>query len=188
MSDHRPKRLIIFGDFSCPFSALASHRAAALEANARAEIEWRGIQHLPDQPLAGVVVEAGLATKYEREVEQIRSLLMPTEDFPLKVPSVQPNTGLAIAAFAAAAPDDRALVRQRVFEAFWFEGADIGAPGVLAGLGAPPPDQPPPAAAEWQAQWESFDKRMVPMLVMPDGYLSRGLGALSRLAALAEGV
>ena len=187
MTDQNPMRLTIFGDFSCPFSALASHRAAALEEAGRAIIEWRGVQHLPDQPVAGLVVNGELASMFEREVGQITSLLTPTEDFPLRVPPVQPNTGLATAALAAAPASERAGLRQRVFEAFWLAGADIGDPEVLTELGAPPPAASPPVVQEWQTQWESFDRRMVPMLQMPDGTLSRGLGALSRLADLVEG-
>ena len=37
-------------------------------------------------------------------------------------------------------------------------------------------------AARWQREWDATEKKMVPMLVLPDGYISRGLGALKRLA------
>lgn len=39
--------------------------------------------------------------------------------------------------------------------------------------------------AAWRDEWLSFDRRVVPMLVLPDGYVSRGLGVLGRLADLA---
>ena len=58
---------------------------------------------------------------------------------------------------------------------------------VLAGLGAPVPNPAPPEVREWQTQWESFDRPMVPMLQLADGALSRGLGALARLAGLVGG-
>lgn len=185
-SDSTPATLTIFGDFSCPFCALASHRGAALERAGRTTVEWRAVQHLPDQPLTGKHVEGELAEMYEREVEQIRSLLGESETFPLQVPPIQPNTGLAIAGFAATDPEDRSKTRQRLFEAFWFDGRDIGNAEVLADLGVPSSDQPLSVVADWQQQWESFDKRTIPMLQMPDGYLSRGLGALARLAEWTE--
>jgi hypothetical protein len=43
-----------------------------------------------------------------------------------------------------------------------------------------------PHVAAWQAEWQGLDRRVVPMLVLPDGYLSRGLGALARLADMAS--
>jgi hypothetical protein len=42
-----------------------------------------------------------------------------------------------------------------------------------------------PVAAGWREEWLGLGRPVVPMLVLPDGYVSRGLGALSRLAALA---
>ena len=38
-------RLVIYGDFNCPFSALASDRAARLERAAVAEVDWRAVAH-----------------------------------------------------------------------------------------------------------------------------------------------
>lgn len=178
-----PATMILFGDFSCPFSALASHRAAALEAAGRTIVEWRAVQHLPDQPREGRKVEGELATMYAEEVKLIRSLLGPTEQFPLQVPPIQPNTALATAAYAATPPGDRSKVRNRLFEAFWFDGHDLGDAHLLAELGVSVPDEVPAEVAAWQQQWEGFERRIIPMLEMPDGELSRGLGALKHLAA-----
>ncbi len=44
---HKAVRLIIYGDFNCPFSALASARATELEARDLVEIEWRAVEHDP---------------------------------------------------------------------------------------------------------------------------------------------
>jgi hypothetical protein len=38
-------------------------------------------------------------------------------------------------------------------------------------------------ADEWRSAWLGLERRLVPMLVLPDGTVSRGLGALARLAA-----
>jgi len=183
-----PPTLILFGDFSCPFSALASHRAAALEAAGRTIVEWRAVQHLPDQPREGRKVEGELATMYTEEVELIRSLLGPSEQFPLQVPPIQPNTALATAGYAATPLSERSKVRKRLFEAFWFDGHDLGNARQLAELGVPSPDEIPSAVAQWQRQWEGFERRIIPMLEMPDGELSRGLGALKHLAAWTKGL
>ncbi|MCZ7532142.1 MAG: DsbA family protein [Acidimicrobiia bacterium] len=177
-----PGTLIIFGDFNCPYSALASHRAGTLERSGETVVDWRGVQHLPDQPLGGKPVTGDIADMYTREVEQIRSLLLTTEEFPLKVPPVQPNTGLAIAGLALTETQERSSIRERIFEAFWLEGRDIGDPDILAELEVPSSANLPTEMTRWQQQWESFDNRMIPMLELPDGYVSKGLGALKRLA------
>lgn len=37
----------------------------------------------------------------------------------------------------------------------------------------------------WRDAWQALDRCVVPMPVLPGGYVSRGLGALGRLADLA---
>jgi hypothetical protein len=57
------------------------------------------------------------------------------------------------------------------------------------GAGGPEPDgasEDDDTAHRWQLEWMAFEKRMVPLLVLPDGYVSRGLGALKRLADMIE--
>ena len=46
-------RLTIYGDFNCPFSALASVRADVLIAAGGYEVEWRAVQHDTAIPVAG---------------------------------------------------------------------------------------------------------------------------------------
>ena len=42
----------------------------------------------------------------------------------------------------------------------------------------------PALAGEWQEGFEALPRPVTPTLVLPDGYVSRGLGALARLADL----
>ena len=42
--DQRPK-LIVYGDFNCPFSALASARVGYLERHGFADVDWRAVEH-----------------------------------------------------------------------------------------------------------------------------------------------
>jgi hypothetical protein len=56
---------------------------------------------------------------------------------------------------------------------------------VLEALGCPPA-APGRTMAAWQSQWDATERKVVPMLVLEDGVLSRGLGALARLARLAQ--
>ena len=55
---------------------------------------------------------------------------------------------------------------------------------MMVRLGVIRPDES--TAAEWQDEWLALPRPIVPVMVIPDGYVSRGLGALARLAQLAE--
>jgi hypothetical protein len=66
-------------------------------------------------------------------------------------------------------------VRRRWFDWAWSDGAE---PDATA--------EDPDTAARWQREWDATEKKMVPMLILPDGYISRGLGALKRLADMID--
>jgi hypothetical protein len=133
-------RLTIYGDFNCPFSALASVRTDVLLTTADAyEIDWRAIQHDTAIPPAGEAVEGDTALALTDEVAAIAHPEHHDVRLHLAVRAVRSNTASACAALARAG-DDADRLRRRLFAA-------------------------------------------TPTLVLPDGYLSRGLGALAGLAA-----
>ena len=67
-------RLTIYGDFNCPFSALASVRADVLLAAGGYEIDWRAVQHDTAIPVAGEPVEGDTFAELAAEVATIREL------------------------------------------------------------------------------------------------------------------
>jgi 2-hydroxychromene-2-carboxylate isomerase len=174
--------LTIYGDFNCPFSALASARADVLLASGRHDIEWRAIQHDTAIPAAGEPVDGDTAVALATELATIRELS--GRDLPLHliVPPVRSNTALASAALAAAGGDADRL-RRRLFTAVWAEGVDVGDPAELHRLGAD--DANAAAARAWQDAFDALPQPMTPTLVLPDGHVEPGLGALERLADLA---
>jgi 2-hydroxychromene-2-carboxylate isomerase len=174
-------RLIIYGDFNCPFSALASVRADLLLASGGHEIEWRAVQHDAGIPAAGEPVEGDRLGELETEVARIRELSADDVRLELTVPPVRSNTAAASAALAGAG-GDAVLLRRRLFAAVWAEGRNLGEPAELARLGATGRDEA--VARGWQTEFESLSKPVTPSMVLPDGYVSRGLGALARLADL----
>jgi hypothetical protein len=177
--------LTIYGDFNCPYSALASVRADLLLGSGQYEIDWRAVQHDVTIPETGEAVEGEVATLLESEVAQILELSERDVHLHLAVPPVRPNTAGASAAFAASGLDvDR--LRRRLFSAVWVEGRNIGDPTELDHLGADGRDDT--LARRWQEEFDSLPQPVTPTLVLPDGYVSRGLGALSRLADLAADV
>jgi hypothetical protein len=162
-----PRRLVVYGDFNCPYSALASVRVDALLA-AGHEIEWRAVQHDASMPAGGVDMKGEEAAKLKEEIDEVHALLRPGEVFELSMPKVRPNTAEASRVYAADPVPD---VRRRWFDWAW---ARSGEPDAVA--------EDDDTAARWQREWDATEKKMVPMLVLPDGYISRGLGALKRLA------
>lgn len=75
MSESQPVELIVYGDFNCPFSALASARVSRLERIGAVRVDWRAVEHAPNLPPAGIEVAGELASELQRELEQIRGLL-----------------------------------------------------------------------------------------------------------------
>jgi len=177
--------LIIYGDFNCPFSALASARADVLLGTGRYQVDWRAIQHDQAIPSTGEVVEGGTAAELEAEVASVLELSEDDLHLRLSVPPVRSNTAAASSAFAAAPTDERDRLRRRLFAAVWAEGRNVGDRAELDHIEAIGADAT--TAGTWQAEFEALPKPVVPTVVLPDGHVSRGLGALARLAALAEG-
>lgn len=180
--------LVVYGSFNCPYSFLASRRARRLVEAGETSLEWRAVVHDTEVPAGGLPVTGELADMFDRELEEISGLLAPGEDYPARRPSVQPDTMAAVAAYAARSDAGRQeetdALRAALFEALWVDGRDIGDPDVLGRLGCPPAT-PGATMRRWQSQWESTERRVVPMMILEDGTLSRGLGALKRLADFA---
>ena len=175
-------RLTIYGDFNCPFSALASVRADVLLTADAYEIDWRAVQHDTRIPPAGEAVEGDIAVGLADEVATIADL-SDHDDVRLRlvVPPVRSNTACACAALAGAG-DDVDLLRRRLFAAVWAEGRNLGDSAEVDRLGGI--DRDDVTAHRWQDEFEALPQPVTPTLVLPDGYISRGLGALARLADL----
>jgi 2-hydroxychromene-2-carboxylate isomerase len=174
-------RLTIYGDFNCPFSALASVRADVLLAADGYEIDWRAVQHDTAIPIAGEAVDGDTATGLAHEVATIADLSEHDVRLHLVVPSVRSNTAAACAAFANAG-DDADRLRSRLFAAVWAEGRNLSDRADLERLGAAGRDEL--LAGRWQDEFEALAEPVTPTLVLPDGRVSPGLGALARLAEL----
>jgi predicted DsbA family dithiol-disulfide isomerase len=178
-------RLVIYGDFNCPFSALASIRVARLEQAGIAEVDWRAVAHDLEIPALGEHVGSANARAYEAEIEQVRGLLLADETIKLQVPTVRANTAAATEVYAATETRTRARVRIELFRAYWEEGRNVGDPAFLDTMGLA--SRAPRTAADWRNEWLALDRPLVPMMRLPDGYVSRGLGALARLGDLIIG-
>ena len=179
-----PVQLVIFGDFNCPFSALASARAAELEQRGIAVVEWRAVEHDPTIPAMGDQVTDDQAAGFERELDDIRGLLTADEPDRLRPPATRSNTRRATAVYAATPAREQRALRQRLFAAYWEQGLNLSDPAVVEGLAEARVDER--KARQWRDEWQSLAKPIVPLIVLPDGYVSRGLGALARLRQLLD--
>lgn len=179
-----PVQLVIFGDFNCPFSALASARVTALEQRDIAVVEWRAVDHDPTIPVMGEPVNDDHARQFEQELDDIRGLLSVDEPDRLRPPAIRVNTWRATAAYAATSSCDQAALRGRLFAAYWEHGLNLSAHGVVEGIAGEQLDAR--KARQWREEWASLAKPIVPLVVLPNGYVSRGLGALARLRQLLD--
>jgi hypothetical protein len=120
---------------------------------------------------------------FDRELDEIRGLLRVDEPYPARRPTVQPNTTLAVAGYSTATGVGASRLRMTLFDAFWVNGLDLGDAGVLGEHGCP--TAPSDATMQWwRDEWLRLEGPMVPMVLLPEGTVSRGLGVLKRLADL----
>ncbi|GAA1830142.1 DsbA family oxidoreductase [Actinomadura chokoriensis] len=119
---------VVYGDYNCPYSYLASLRVDELVRRGGSGVEWRAVEHDPRLPLTGSPSGAA-ADEWARELRQIAGLARPGEAVPDAPPPVVSNTGAAVAAYAEALTDGLAHeVRRALFRAIWVEGRHVGSP------------------------------------------------------------
>jgi predicted DsbA family dithiol-disulfide isomerase len=169
--------IVVYGDFNCPYSALASRRVDELLRAGSVEIEWRAVEHEPEIPAEGRPVDRD---KIQAEFDEIAELLRPGEDFAPVMPEVYPNTHDASQVFSTWEDEAAHFYRRQAFEAVWNERRNISDVSVLgeAGVG-----QREPRADVWQREWEDIPQRVVPLVVVDDEIV-RGKDALARLTEL----
>src|SRR4051794_9779857 len=116
------RRVVLYGDFNCPWSYLASRRAALLAA-VGVVIDWRAVEH--DPPHRGTPSHASTRTPATQladiddrqdetpaaparlgplldDMQQVLTLLLPGEELPYALAGFAPHTGAAVTAYAEA--------------------------------------------------------------------------------------
>ncbi|MDQ2875216.1 MAG: DsbA family protein [Actinomycetota bacterium] len=116
--------VIIYGDFNCPYSYLASQRAD-LVSRAGVAVDWRPAEHDPALPVTGSRSDGDQAM-WDRELTEVASLALPGEHAPERFPALVSNTRAAVAACAEAVSDGVAdELRRRLFRAIWEQGLHL---------------------------------------------------------------
>lgn len=118
--------VIIYGDFNCPYSYLASQRADLL-IEAGVAVDWRAVEHDRCLPAGGLPSGSDQASR-DRELAEVASLALPGERVPA-LPAVISNTEAAVAAYAEAVSDGVAdELRGSLFRAIWALGLNLSSP------------------------------------------------------------
>jgi DSBA-like thioredoxin domain-containing protein len=116
--------VIVYGDFNCPYSYLASQRADLL-SRAGVAADWRAVEHDRCLPVTGSRSDSGRAA-WDRELAEVASLALPGEHVPGGPPALVSNTKAAVAAYAEAVSDGVAgELRSRLFRVIWVQGRHV---------------------------------------------------------------
>ena len=70
--------VIVYGDFNCPYSYLASQRADELDQTATEMVGWRAVEHDRGLALTGTPSDRDQAA-WERELAEVARLALPGE-------------------------------------------------------------------------------------------------------------
>ncbi len=117
--------VIIYGDFNCPYSYLASQRADRLVQAGIATVQWRAVEHDRTLPLTGTRCDADREA-WDQELAEVSALGLPGERPAAQPPPVLSNTRAAVAAYAEAVTHGmQDVLRRRLFRAIWVEGRHL---------------------------------------------------------------
>lgn len=194
--------LVLYGDFSCPWSYLAFRRAQVL-AEHGVDVEWRAVEHDPWRP-GRSAQRAARVTDLQREMDAVLGLLLPGETLPYDLAGFVPLTEAAVTAYAEGRVSGvGSRLAAVIFESFWMHGIDIGDPAVLRTVladqlrGSSSPSEavrewgypcdvnggPISTAAwrltmRWASEWHGAGHDVVPMLALADGTTLHGVAAV----------
>jgi 2-hydroxychromene-2-carboxylate isomerase len=120
--------LIVYGDFNCPYSYLASQRVDELARLGDAEVEWRAVEHDPALALTGTPSSLD-PERWQRELTELALLAEEDEQAPGAAPSLISNTGAAVAAYAEAVTDGvHDDLRRSLFSEIWVNRRHLSSP------------------------------------------------------------
>ena len=150
--------MVIYADFSCPYSYAMSERLRGLEDR----LEWRLVEHAP---------EAGVPMTGKADPRELNDVRRHAAEIVLNAPPGLPNSGLASRIFAALPPDRRIEFLHRVYRALWVEGRDISSRELIDQLSG---GHVEPRTTNWQREWEALGIG-VPAILREDGERCMGI-------------
>jgi hypothetical protein len=201
------ERIVLYGDFNCPWSYLASRRADVLATDG-VQVDWRSVEHQPRRPISSSDSSMRFPSLRD-EMDKVLAELLPGEALPYSLAGFVPSTQAALSGYAeayAAGVADRA--RQLLFEAFWLHGIDLDDAKVVRtllvdsvrsgyaaseqvrewGYGVDVTRGPVTTTAwrlvaAWADQWRETGKQIVPVLLLDETAPLLGTDAVDWLGA-----
>ncbi len=134
-----PLKVQMFSDFICPFCYIGLEVARKLKSELDFELQWRGFQIHPEWPPEGMPAERfyqAFGPERRRAVWERIQALADEIGLTMRPPAIMSNSQLALEAaeFAVEAGFGEAF-EERIYRAYFQEGANIGKPDVLSALG-----------------------------------------------------
>lgn len=121
----------LFFDYSCPYCYVASSRLQHLRQRHHLDVLWRFIETRPEVPAAGEALAPGVT-----QDERLQALIA-EDGLRLAERRLVPNTRRAILLAQATLlqrPDVFPILHQRLFDAVFAQGVNIGDADVLRGM------------------------------------------------------
>lgn len=203
---------VLYLDFTCAWSYLASRRAAVLQASGGPVLDVRAVEHAAS--VGGTVADS--LTRLRTTAEQVAGHLLTGEELPYALAGFVPHTKAAVSGYAEAyGAGVASRVRHLLFEGFWLHAVDLGDPYLVRTLlvdavrsgsspsealrewgyavdmtGRPITTTGCRLVRQWRAQWSELDVGGVPLLVIDDAAPLVGAAAVAWLGAelLARGI
>lgn len=122
--------VVVYGDFNCPYSYLASLRVDRLLDNG-VDVEWRAVEHDRSMSVTGEPTSSR-HEEWVTELADVEGLAMDDEALPSHEPSVLSSTRAAVSVYAESVSDGlERRIRERLFEEIWVQQHNISSAYVV---------------------------------------------------------
>jgi hypothetical protein len=170
--------LVVYGDFACPLSRMASQFVDALVARGT-PVAWRAVhadgRRSRGSRIIGVACVRPGSHDPGHPISSVRAAVAtPGADEPF-------DPSLAIAALAQVDGCEAHRLRAALFRAHWQDHLDLGDRQVVEALAHRPVASSGARACRWQRKWEGFADPAVPLVLLRTGYVFREADAIDEL-------
>jgi 2-hydroxychromene-2-carboxylate isomerase len=172
---------VVYGDFGCPLSYLASTWCDELTKRGALEVEWRAVQHDPGIPRRGRKIDEVVDLDLSQHVDEAIERFAVCGRRKVALPPILPNTSLAIGVLAGEHGPSARRLRRSIFAALWRDGLDLGRWEQLDRIRTTPLRADFTRAARWRRSWDGYNRPELPAIVLPTGAVLQQHDALAYL-------
>lgn len=168
--------VVVFGDFACGLSYLASERVDRLLEHG-IDVAWLAVHRCT----GGRRGDVPFPLDPQFEVAVVQSWLAEDETLVMRPPPAGLDSSLTVAAFSAVNGRASHRLRRTLFEAYWVDGRDIGNRQVVEALARRSVPRFAFRAKRWRRSWRGLGYPDLPAVILEDGTLLRGGEAVDEL-------